>query len=96
MAKQTRRDAGRSQGQEIRPPPYALPSALSAVAQQCAIAAGDHGPGVPQQGFDGMARRSVLPLLAVLAGEVEEDLRDLTLGRAIAVAVEALQHPAQS
>lgn len=87
---------GEVRGEEIRPPPCASPSALPAMAQQGAIAPGDHGPGVPQQGLDGMARRSVLPLLAVLAGEAEDDLRDLALGRAIAVAVEALQHPAQS
>lgn len=66
------------------------------MSQQGAIAAGDHGARVPQQGFDGVAGGGVLPRLAVESGDVEDDLRDFPLGRAIAIAVEALQHPAQS
>ena len=66
------------------------------MSQQSAIAAGDHGARIPQQGFDGVAGGGVLPRLAIELGDVEDDLRDLPLRRAIAVAVEALQHPAQS
>ena len=65
------------------------------MSEQGAIAAGDHGARIPQQGFDGVTGGSVLPFLAIESGDVEHDLRDLPLRRAIAVAIKALQHPAQ-
>ncbi len=60
-----------------------------------AIAAGDHGAGIPEQGFDGMAGGGCLPVVTVECAGPKHDLRDLLLGGAVAVAVEALQHPAR-
>lgn len=62
--------------------------------EQGAIASGDHRACIPQQGFDGVAGGCVLPRLAIELGDVEYDLRDLPLRRAVTIAVEALQHPA--
>ena len=43
------------------------------MSQQGAIAAGDHGARVPQQGFDGVAGGGVLPRIVFLSGEVDDD-----------------------
>lgn len=65
------------------------------MAKQLAIAARDHGAGIPDQRLHGMARGRRLPFAAVERAEVENDLRDLLAGGAGAIAVEGLQHPAQ-
>jgi len=64
------------------------------MTKQLAIAAGDHGAGTAQQAHDGVARRRGLPFVAGEAAGVEDDLGDLLLGRASAVAIGGLQHAA--
>ena len=67
-----------------------------AMTKQHAIAACDHGAGIPEQGFDRMAGRGCLPVVTIECAGTKHHLRDLLLGGAIAIAVEALQHPTQS
>lgn len=62
--------------------------------QQLAIAAGDHVAGPAQQAHDGMAGRGGLPFVAGEPTSIEDDLGDLLLGRASAVAIGGLQHAA--
>lgn len=64
------------------------------MTQQRAIAAGDHGASVSKQRFDRMTGRGFLPFMAIERVGMEHDLRNLLLRCAIAMAVEALQHPA--
>ena len=65
------------------------------MAKKHAIAAGNHGAGIPEQGFDRMAGGGRLPVITVEYASPKHDLRDFLLGGAVAVAVEALQHPAR-
>ena len=67
--------------------------ALSAMTKQRAIAARDHGAGLLEQRFDCVASRGCLPVVAAEAANTEHDLRYFLLGRAVAMTVEALQHP---
>lgn len=64
------------------------------MTKQLAIAAGDHGAGTAQQAHDGVAGRRGLPFVAAETAGVEDDLGDLLLGRASAVAIGGLQHAA--
>lgn len=64
------------------------------MTKQLAIAAGDHGAGATQQAHDGVACRRGLPFVAAEAAAVEDDLGDLLLRRAIAMAIGGLQHAA--
>ena len=63
---------------------------MPAMAKQRAIASCDHGAGVPEQGFDGMARGGCLPVVAIEGSDPKYDLRNLLLGCAMAIAVERL------
>mgnify|MGYP000231588145 CR=1 FL=1 len=65
------------------------------MTKQRAIASRDHGAGVPEQGFDGVARGGCLPVIAIKRADPKYGPRNLLLGRPGAVAVEGLQHPSQ-
>lgn len=60
-----------------------------------AIAARDHRAGIPEQRFDCVACGGLLPVVAIERANAKYDLRDLLLRRAIAIAIDALQHPSQ-
>lgn len=62
------------------------------MTKQSAIAARDHGAGVPQQGFDRMAGRRCLPCITVEVAGLENCLSDFLLGRVIAKAVKGAKH----
>lgn len=64
------------------------------MTQQRAITASDQGASVSKQRFDGMAGRGFLPFMPIEWVDMKHDLRDLLLRCAVAMAVEALQHPA--
>lgn len=64
------------------------------MAKQRAIASRDHGAGIPEQGFDGVARGGCLPVVALKRIGTKHDLRDFLLGGAGAKTVECLQHSA--
>lgn len=66
------------------------------MTKQHAIATRDHGAGIPEQRFDRVAGGGRLPVVTIECAGTKHDLRDLLLGGAIAIAVEALQHPTQS
>ena len=83
-------------GYRIRPPAGDRERLLSPpMTQQFSVSAGDHRVGVAQQGFHAMARRRGLPFVPIEMADIEEDLCDLLLGRAVAIPVKGLQHPAQ-
>ncbi len=69
---------------------------MPTMTQQRAIPSGDHGTGVSEKGFDGMARGGCLPVVAVKRINAKYDLRDLLLRSSSPMTVEGLQHPAQS
>ncbi len=62
--------------------------------KQFAIATRNHGAGIADQRLDGMARGRRLPFASVERAGFENSLADLASGRACAMAVEGLQHPA--
>ena len=66
------------------------------MTKQLAVAARDHGTGIPEQGFDRVANRGVLPLIAAQASDMKNDLSDILLRCAVSCPVEGLQHPARS
>ena len=63
------------------------------MTQQFSISARDHEAGIPEQGFDDVAGGRRLPIVAIERGRPQDHLRDLLLGRAVAMAVDRLQHP---
>ena len=63
--------------------------------KQFAIATCDHGVGIADQCLYCMANGRCLPFAAVERADSENDLCDLASGRAGAMTVEGLQHPAQ-
>lgn len=65
------------------------------MTQQLFVSAGDHGAGIAKQGLHAMTSGRSLPFVPVEMTNVEEDLRDLLLGRSIAIPVDRLQHLAQ-
>jgi len=65
------------------------------MSKQFSIAARDHGAGIPQERFHGMAGRGRLPFITAELADTEENLGDFLLGRAVAVTVECLQHAAR-
>ncbi len=65
------------------------------MTQEFSIAARDHGTGIAQERFDGMAGRGCLPFLAVERLDAQESLSDFLLGRAGPVPIESPQHPSQ-
>lgn len=67
----------------------------AAMPKQFSIAARDHGAGIADQRLYGVASGRGLPFAAVERADSEDDLRDLAPGRAGAMTVEGLQHPAQ-
>lgn len=64
------------------------------MAQQAAIAAGDHRVGIPQEGHDGIAMRGDLPLIAVHRPGSEDGAGDLQQGRAATPSIEGPEHVA--
>lgn len=68
---------------------------LPAMTKQRAIPTDDHCAGISKQGFGGVAGGRCLPLVATKRADPKYDLRNLLLGRAGAMTVEGLQHPAQ-
>lgn len=64
--------------------------------EKFAIAARDHGACIADQRLDGMARGRGLPLAAFERTGSENDLANLPSGRAGAMTVEGLQHPAHA
>lgn len=65
------------------------------MTKQFAIAARDHGAGIPDQCFHRMTDGRRLPFVTAYRTDAEYDLCDLLTGGACAIAVEGLQHPAQ-
>lgn len=65
------------------------------MTQQFPISAGDHGAGITEQGLHAMTSGGSLPFVSVEMTDVEEDLRNLLLGRSIAIPVNRPQHLAQ-
>jgi hypothetical protein len=68
---------------------------LPAMTKQRAIPTHDHRSGISKQGLGGVAGGRCLPVVATKRADPKNDLRDLLLGRARAMTVESLQHPAQ-
>ena len=66
------------------------------MTQQFSIAARNHGPGIAQERFDGMAGRGCLPFIAVEMTDVQEGLSDFLLCSAGPVSVEGLQHTSET
>lgn len=66
------------------------------MTKQCAIASRDHGAGIPEQGFDGVARGGCLPVVALKRADAEYDLGNLLLRCAVAMTVKGLQHSSQT
>lgn len=62
--------------------------------KQFAIATRDHSSGIADQRLDGMACGRGLPFASVERAGFENNLADLASGRAGAMTVEGLQHPA--
>lgn len=69
---------------------------LAAMTKQFSVAAGDHGAGVAQQRLDGMTRGRGLPIVAVEHADVENDVGDVLLGRAVPVPIKRLEHASQA
>ena len=63
---------------------------MPAMTKQRAIASRDHGAGISEQGFDGVACGGCLPVVAPERVDTKYDLRNLLLGCAMAIAVERL------
>ena len=66
------------------------------MTKQRAIASRDHGAGIPEQGFDGMAGGGCLPVVPLERVNTKYSLRDFLLGGAGTMTVECLQHSAGS
>ncbi len=66
------------------------------MTQQFSIAAGDHGSGIAQERFDGMTGRGRLPLVAVQARDIQQNLRDFLLGCTGALSIEGSQHASKT
>lgn len=62
------------------------------MTKQAAVATRDHGAGVAEQRLDRMAGRRCLPLIPMQMAGAKEDLCDVLLARAVAIAVESAQH----
>lgn len=62
------------------------------MTKQFAIAARDHGAGIPEEARDGVAGGSGLPFVTGEFADAEDDLGDLLLGRSGAISVNCLQH----
>ena len=66
------------------------------MAQENAIAAGDHGEGILDKVHGRVAQRRGLPGIGRNAGHAVNDVRDLTVGRAVHAPVDRLQHVADT
>lgn len=66
------------------------------MTKQLAVAARDHGPGITDQRLHGVAGGRCLPFIAVECADTKNDLRDRLARGPGAMAVEGLQHPAQT
>lgn len=64
--------------------------------EQSAIAPGDHGAGIPEQGLHSVAVRRRLPFVPTEVADMKDDLCDFQLGCTGTEAVKGLQHTAQS
>ena len=64
------------------------------MAQENAIAAGDHGEGILDKVHGRVAQRRGLPGIGRNAGHAVNDARDLAVGRAVHAPVDRLQHVA--
>ncbi len=63
------------------------------MTKQFAIAAGNHGAGIPEQAHDGVPCRRGLPFVAGELSGVENRFCDLLLGRPLMRAIGGPQHP---
>lgn len=63
------------------------------MTKQFAIAAGNHGAGIPEKTHDGVPRRCRLPFITGKLSGAEDHPGNLLLGRAGARAVRSLDHP---
>ena len=68
---------------------------LPPMTKQRAIPTHHHRAGISKQGFGGVAGGRCLPVVATESADPKYDLRNFLLGRARAMTVEGLQHPAQ-
>lgn len=67
-----------------------------AMPEEFSIATRDHRTGASQEAHDRVTGGGRLPLIAVKIADLEDYLRNLLLGGAVARAVPGLQHPARS